>query len=99
MREDVDEPERVEVPDQVERRDRARSGRGWGSVTVRNRCQADAPSTAAASCRSSEIDCTPASRATVVCGMPAQTPTRITAGSAHEKSDSQSMFDPGRWAR
>ncbi len=75
------------------------TGRSCGNVIVRKRCQALAPSTAAASWSSSWIDCTPASRAIVVCGMPAQTPTRITAGSAHVKSDSQSMFAPGRWAR
>ena len=75
------------------------TGRSCGSVIVQKRCSAVAPSTAAASCRSSRIDCTPASSAIVVCGIPAQTPTRITAGSAHLKSDSQSMFEPGRCAR
>ena len=67
------------------------TGRSCGSVIVRKRCHAVAPSTAAASCSSSRIDCTPASSAIVVCGMPAQTPTRITAGSAHVKLDSQSV--------
>ena len=68
------------------------TGRSCGSVIVRKRCQAVAPSTAAASCSSSRIDCRPASSAMVVCGMPAQTPTTITAGSAQLKLDSQSMF-------
>ena len=58
------------------------TGFSCGSVIVRKRCQAVAPSTAAASCSSSWIDCSPASSATVVWGMPAQTPTTITAGSA-----------------
>ena len=68
-------------------------------MIVRNRRQAVAPSTAAASCMSSGIACRPASRAIVVCGMPAQTPTTMTAGSAQEKLESQSMFSPGRLPR
>ena len=53
-----------------------------GQVTVRKRRQAPAPSIAAASCSSCGVFCSPASSATVVCGMPAQMPTTITAGSA-----------------
>ena len=64
-------------------------------MIVRKRCQALAPSTAAASCSSSEIDWSPASSATVVWGIPAQTPTRITAGNAQLKLESQSVFSPG----
>ena len=71
------------------------TGFSCGTVIVRNRCHVVAPSTAAASCRSSRIDCRPASNAIVVCGIPAQTPTTITAGSAQVKLESQSMFSPG----
>ena len=75
------------------------TGRSCGSVIVRNRWKAVAPSTAAASCRSSRIDWSPASSATVVWGIPAQTPTRITAGSAQVKLESQSVVSPGMWVR
>ena len=75
------------------------TGISCGTVIVRKRCQVVAPSTAAASCSSSWIDCSPASRATVVCGMPAQTPTRITAGRAQLKLESQSVVSPGRCVR
>ena len=71
------------------------TGLSCGSVIVRKRCQVVAPSTAAASCSSFWIDWSPANSATVVWGMPAQTPTRITAGSAQLKLDSQSVFSPG----
>ena len=75
------------------------TGFSWGSVIVRKRCQAVAPSTAAASCSSSWIDWSPARSAIVVCGIPAQTPTRITAGSAQVKLESQSVVSPGMWKR
>ena len=35
----------------------------------------------------------------MVCGIPAQTPTRITAGSAQVKLESQSVVSPGMWKR
>ena len=75
------------------------TGFSCGRVIVRKRCQVVAPSTAAASCSSSRIDCSPASSATVVWGIPAQTPTRITAGRAQLKLESQSVVSPGMWSR
>ena len=63
-----------------------------GQVTFLNRSQVPAPSSAAASCSSCGVFCSPASSATVVCGMPAQTPTTITAGRARVKPPSQSML-------
>ena len=65
------------------------TGRSDGRVTCQNRRSVDAPSMAAASCNSSGTDCRPASSTIVVCGMPAQTPTTMTAGSAVLKSPSQ----------
>ena len=58
------------------------TGRSAGSVTFQNRRQAPAPSTAAASCSSRAIALQPGQQSDVVCGMPTQTPTMITAGSA-----------------
>ena len=71
------------------------TGRSPGSVTCQNRRQVPAPSTAAASCSEVSMACIPASRVIVVCGIPAQTPTTITAGSAVEKSPSQ-LMSPSR---
>ena len=68
------------------------TGRSCGSVTSRTAAQRPAPSTAAASCSSSGMLCSPASSVIVVCGMPAQTPTTMTAGSAVVKSPSQLML-------
>ena len=67
-------------------------GRSDGRTTLRKRCHAPAPSTAAASTSSSGICWRPARSATVVCGMPTHTPTTITAGRAVLKSPSQLML-------
>ena len=90
--EDVDQAERVEVPDEVQRRD--------GDDHRPQLGQRDVPEPLP---RARAVDrrglvqlvpsmfCSPASRAMVVCGMPAQTPTTITAGRAVLKLPSQLM--------
>jgi len=64
-------------------------GRRLGNEILQKRTQALAPSTEAASYSSGAICCSPASRMTVVCGIPTHTPTTITAGNAVLKSPSQ----------
>lgn len=65
-----------------------------GQVTVRNLRQAPAPSIAAASWSSRGVFWRPASRVTVVWGIPAQMPTTITAGRAVDRPLSQSRPSP-----
>ncbi len=67
-------------------------GRSCGSVMLQKRRKDEAPSMWPASYSSLGTFCSPASSTTVVCGMPVQMPTTITAGSAMEKSLSQSML-------
>lgn len=75
------------------------TGRSCGSVMFQNRRQRPAPSTSPASYSSLGMPCRPASRTTVVCGMPVQTPTTMIAGSASEKSASQLISVPSRLFR
>ena len=65
------------------------TGRIAGSDTLKNRRQAPAPSMAAASRCSSGICWSAASSVIVVCGMPTQMPTTMTAGRAVSKVPSQ----------
>src|SRR5204863_4479563 len=68
-----------------------------GQVTCQNRCQALAPSSAAASCRSGLMVCNPASSVIAKKGMPRQVLTSTAhhiAQSPSERNGSRSVISP-----
>ena len=75
----------------------ATTGRIAGSETARNRRQALAPSTAAASRSSLGTACSAARKITIDQPMPFQTPRTLMTASAVHRSPSQLMFWSARW--